>query len=838
MQKKCPVVLFAIALHLGLWQPVTAQAVRENLGIYGGTVLSYGYDDVHKKLFAAVAGPLSLFVSSDTGTTWEQAFPDDSLEVMSGNDRFGWGGRGMKVVSDGGVTVVLTSEEGGTLHSCVLSTDGGTWQTLFDERTSRKLQDSAHAHGAELKPAGSVQTAAVYQGIIYLASGDVIYTSSDTGKTWSITGFPDSTVLAASNQNTQYTVATIEPLDATGTNYYVIASEPNSQNRDAGNCYRTTDGITFTALLDTNDTSKTKPTSFGVFYADKVGSDTLFGFSDGNGPKAIWRSFDAGTTWEQVIAESPGSNLGGLVVCQDTVNPGPHHLRLISGVRYSDDLGTTWIQFPGVSVGEIQNGIQYVALQIPNSDIFIGYRADGPCIATGGLTGIFTLKNKGLASLTIYQVEQRPEELNRVYLATASGIAYTTKYLDTTISNAEKWTPPYGNFPVQPDLGMTFQSIKINPYDSMKVIAASGNGIYRTVNGGMSANDWTCTATYEQVTGLDANTVKGNGGRLMELAFLSSDTVFGAIRADRSSYGALIQSFDGGATWSRNTAVPTKPVNVVTVAVDVSGVKVIYVGTGKGEVDGMIYRSRDGGATWDSIVGPDAANSSRKQLAVRDIKNRSGSADTIYIASGDNTDWNISYSFNGGDSIRSFSGQAGGAEVSAIAINKNNPDSIFFAQRNAILLLDFTNADSLKNGMDAQLFRFMAGLPGEIFYDLHYDELMLTSSIGFFSIEGGEQVGVISRDFTAGSADRQPVISGMYRGNRLQSIAYTVEADGMVRVSVYNLAGKLVCVPVNGIRKRGTYTISLQSMRITQGTYLVRISTDKFCRLTAVRSVK
>ena len=82
MKVRFPFTALGMSIMLISTLTVNSQSTRENLGLYGGTVLSYAYDEVNDKVFAAVAGPLSLFTSSDSCKTWEQSFPDDSLNTI------------------------------------------------------------------------------------------------------------------------------------------------------------------------------------------------------------------------------------------------------------------------------------------------------------------------------------------------------------------------------------------------------------------------------------------------------------------------------------------------------------------------------------------------------------------------------------------------------------------------------------------------------------------------------------------------------------------------------------------------------------------------------------
>jgi hypothetical protein len=77
-KKILALLLFGVAFHVS-----AGQGKRDNVGIYGGKVMSYAFDAVHGKLFATVEGALSCFTSSDSGYSWKPSFPDDSLSFMN-----------------------------------------------------------------------------------------------------------------------------------------------------------------------------------------------------------------------------------------------------------------------------------------------------------------------------------------------------------------------------------------------------------------------------------------------------------------------------------------------------------------------------------------------------------------------------------------------------------------------------------------------------------------------------------------------------------------------------------------------------------------------------------
>ena len=348
---------------------------------------------------------------------------------------------------------------------------------------------------------------------------------------------------------------------------------------------------------------------------------------------------------------------------------------------------------------------------------------------------------------------------------------------------------------------------------------------------------------HTDVIGLDANALMSNGGAAQSIAFYSADSVFAAFSAARDGVGGLGLSVDGGATWEVKSDFPTGPCRVVTVAEDAtSGAKVLYVGTGYGTTTpGRIYRSHNGGATWDSIPGPDAFNSTATGLPIRDIAVRPGSTDTLYIAANDdNLDWAICYSFNGGDSLIPIETEMKqGMEVSSIAINKHHPDSVYFAARTKVLLLDFSEIDTTPEIIDEtvtdppegeevltvtwpQLTDYFEGLPGEIIKDLHFDDLTMTSSVGFFSIKGSGVPVAVHRHSTIRSS-RYTSRMTIYSGLRL-TVGITLQKPAGVSLRMYSLKGQLLRRIDNPLQREQRHLYSMDTALLPKGMYCLELA--------------
>ncbi|MBK9578920.1 MAG: hypothetical protein IPK50_13655 [Fibrobacterota bacterium] len=833
---------------------------RQNLGLYGGTILSSAWDRTHGKLFASVAGPLSLFASTDTGRTWKPAFPKDSLKWMEGPDMRGWAGRGMNVWSQDGITMCRSVEEGGVLWALTLSSDGERFRTIWDEILKRRWREAwRNSHQRDPFP-GGLNTALIHRGSLLLGMGGGLLVSKDTGSTWKPWSFPDSAGMFQQDPAKQHRIQNVVVAKDDFSRVLVVASKPTSDMgssvNGSGEPWITTDSGKTWKLLAIPDTigasDTTHLSNVSLLWQAGKSSDTMLigNAAQPNGsptpPPALFLSTDRGATWKRIYRQTtgPGQNspqVGGIAVFQDSFLPGPSGIRLVSGYDYSDDLATSWKRMEKAANGEIGQ-VSAITGHIPGTNIWFAGSALGPKTSFDGMDSPnYRLGTDGMTSLSIMRVAQLPGDLNRVYLATGTGLAFTRAYTDTSVKGEAKWKAPYGQFPIMIDQSGSVSDVAINPWDSAMLVAATGNGIQRTVKGGHRREDW-MEIPFRNIPGWK------DWCWVRDIRFYSRDTIYAATKGDQTNDGGLLASYDTGKSWASVAAIGNRPVNSVTVA-DNGKAKMIYVGTGKGSVPGWLFRSADGGKTWDSIPGLDARNNpGRKQLPVRDVEPRPGSVDTIYIAGGDNTDWAVGWSFNRGDSIRIPGQRAGGAEISRIAVNKHHPDSVYFAMRNAIVLLDLSSGPQLLDplpplnpGDTAKkilpppgdtgkmlpmetvnfMMNWFVGYPGEILYDIHYDELMMASSVGAF--------GVRSQGGTPNTNIRQrPKASSdliVHAGLSRIRVSFANPTGADAQVEILDLRGHRVA-SVQATHRQGRSEAVISRTHLGRGSFVLRAIVD------------
>jgi hypothetical protein len=801
--------------------PASSTEGRINLGLYGGHVFDFAFDEEHGILLAAVESAQSVFMSADSGLTWTAAFPSDSLEFFTGGETRGFGGGGAQVMASDGFSYARSFQQAGTLTGSQVSEDGVNWRTLLDPyMVARMLRD--RIPGVPPQPR-AIQALSAHGPVALVSAGNFVFRTTDAGRTWDISVLPDRAAVAL---DAFVRLIELRRDDPSGQSFYATLNP--RWDGPLGQLFRTEDGVNFIPLYITSG-SDTARAITGIV-SHPTNSDTVWVVVTDPNPalSGVWRSFDAGDTWSRIRTAAGHARLK---LFQEETLPGTDGIRLVFlgwEPEYSDDLGDTWQ--PINATGE--PGVELVAFSgsvighIPNTDIYFSQGDGAPTRSTDGISGTYRFVRTGLEAVTIWKIAQIPDDMDKVYLATDAGIAFTTVFTDTTIEPVEKWAPPYGNFPITPRGGGNggFTAIAIDPFDSDHIVAANRNGFFATRNGGRTNDDWV-GVSFENVAGLDAGRFKTEGGRVTSFAFLTSDSIFAAAHAENVLYGALLLSTDGGNSWQTLPQAGNHNFKAVVVARSTALDSVVLYAAGgnvtpAGIDTGAVYKSLDLGATWFRVSdGPQATfNPVPYPLPINDLAVKPNSIDTLYMAAGYNLSNAIARTFDGGRTIETISLAAVGPRegaFEAVAINKNNPDSVYFAIRRDILVYDAA-ADRATT-----LFR---GYPGELTHTLLYDDLTMGSNAGFFEIKAPAKTTTDVAEHTP----RQPLKFELAQNypnpfNPSTRIAFSLPKDAKIRLEIFNLLGRRVAVLVDEPRQAGRYEVIWQPRKLASGVYFYRL---------------
>lgn len=767
---------------------------RANLGLFGARPISdLTICHSNNRLFAAVESPVSLFCSDDDAATWYRAFPIDSLEFN--DDQQGWGGGGVKVFANNiGWVAAQTSEQGGTLAAAVISFaegDTGTWKTGMDAYTLHKLiGDGRNLHSMALSDYWMFSSVNNYITRVRESAPINVTTDIFDMETYIGPFGEDDRIISMAISNT----ATGFPM------VFVLDTDFNN----IGELYYF-DGSTAT-LLGTPHHSDSVMSVY-LHPTSTVADTILINVKAGSHLINHYLSKDGGSTWSDItfietgyISDFDHSTAWGLPVSNNAII-------LMPGIGVSEDFGATW--------DSIHNQTYNDAMAISPADKTIVYANSleglGIEISSSGASGPYVLQNNvNLSAVRVNKID-RTVTKSIFYIATGSGLAYTTEYNNPGIPNYAKWQPPFGHFPVA-DAGMGFglTAVDIEQYDSMHVVAGFQGGFSSTTTGVLGFTNVTPTGWHTN----PSLTVR-------DILILNPQVVIAAIGGENSeakNQGDIWRSSDGGISWTKVTPAGFNTGN--TIAMGISGPDtILYIGTGLAvttlENEGILWGSTDLGLTWSIInYGPTGYNpdgTTIDHVPIYDIAVDPRGKDTLYIAAGCNLHYAFVRSTDGGLTYTTITDATGEGAFSATAINQNHPDSVFMAIRRDILTYDAISDNS------TMIFR---GFPGELIPDLEYGSLFMGTSTGFYQLTQYADPPISVRETPKDDEIAMDVYPNPTSG--WITVEFITSTAAMVNLEVIDLFGKRVFHVSENISKPGSHSMLIDGTSLHPGSYLIR----------------
>jgi photosystem II stability/assembly factor-like uncharacterized protein len=241
----------------------------------------------------------------------------------------------------------------------VASATGGVWKTTDNAITVTPVFDRQSVH--------SVGALGLFQGdpnVVWVGTGeatnrqssgwgDGIYKSTDGGRTWANMGLPESGHIAR---------IVTHPTNRDIV-YVAVPGKLWGPSAERG-LYKTTDGGRSWQLVlkGDQDTGVTEvaldPSDANILYAATYQRRRqAFGFVGGGPGSALWKSTDAGATWNKLSAGLPTGIVGRIGISVYRKNPNIVYVSVEQGARYtssvsyeqrlggifrSDDKGATW----------------------------------------------------------------------------------------------------------------------------------------------------------------------------------------------------------------------------------------------------------------------------------------------------------------------------------------------------------------------------------------------------------------------------------------------------------------------------------------------------------------
>ena len=263
-------------------------------------------------------------------------------------------------------------------------------------------------------------------------------------------------------------------------------------------------------------------------------------------------------------------------------------------------------QTPWVHRGPFNSTVGITTGQIGGSgriDCIEFHPADPGIFYAGAPTGGLWLTSDGgstwecltdeLPTLGISDIDLHPQDPNTIFICTGSRDIWWETFSVGILKSedaGETWTETGLQYSLEQNKSV--HELLINPVNPLIMVAATGNGIYRSVDGG---DNW--------------NYIKG--GNFMDLAQKPGEpsTIY-ATNFNYYNCGAgVYRSLDAGASFQpMNTGIPSAEVNRITIGVTSADPEVVYALCSKCTDNSFygLYRSSDHGTTW--IKTPNSNN--------------------------------------------------------------------------------------------------------------------------------------------------------------------------------------------------------------------------------------
>jgi photosystem II stability/assembly factor-like uncharacterized protein len=576
-------------------------------------------------------------------------------------------------------TIYLGAAQGGVWRS---SDAGVSWQPLTDSLPSLAVGSLA------IDPRDS--------NVIFVGTGEAnfsmdsyygagVFKTTDGGGIWLPTGALPTRASIAN--------ITIDPGNSQ-TIYLAVSSPSALVPDDMGGIFKSTDGGNnwqrlLTGIGTDLSINPVKP------------SDLVAALGDFRGAKenGIYRSIDAGVSWQLINALPSGESTGRIRLSRSISSPNIIYASIannnsaggIINLYSSIDGGNSW--------AVVTNAPDYCGNQCFYNN-FIALSPTDPSIVYLGGTALFRSTDGGATFINISDAQQPgpglhadnhgiafdPSDDKRIYVVNDGGIFCSANLGD-------KWTPLNKGLAT-----LQFQSVASDPVNSQRAIGGTqdngtllynGSPTWTTIDlsdGGETAIDPNSPNTLYhfyyslwflrsdnggQSFALKINGLPiGSGGFSLERALFYAPLALDRNASQTLYTGAtsLYRTTNRGELWNSISPDLTNGVGAISaIAIAPSDSNVIYVGSS----DGNLARSGDNGASWQSIAAG-LPNRFVKRLAVD-----AADAQTAYVTFSGFGSGHIFKTIDGGQHWLDISDNLPDIPVNGIALDANIPGTIY-----------------------------------------------------------------------------------------------------------------------------------------------------------------
>lgn len=561
--------------------------------------------------------------------------------------------------------------------------NGNSWTTSSDELTNLGVSDIA------VDPQRP--------NVLYLATGDRdggdtysygLLKSTDGGDTWQTTGL-------SWNVTSQRRIGKVI-VHPTDTSIVVVATRIG--------IYRSTDaGLTF---------SQVQIGGFNTIITSPAAPDTMFAGTVSNGNARIYRSLDGGANWTQLIAGLPNTNTRRVEIAISPQDPNylyavysdgtqalegvyqstnggdtwslkastPNILGFgntpgqswydlcisvsstnknqvfVGGINLwrSNNQGTSWTYIGGYQFPRVHPDMHYMKFKPGTSTLYVGH--DGGISTTSNSGASWNHISDGFNITQYYKMstsQQRPDL-----------VIGGSQDNSTHIMRSTSWEVPFGGD------GM---DCEINPLNDQYMYGSSQYGNFRR-----SSNSGN---TFQYIGGGLPN---GTGGWVtpIELDPVTPSTVYiGYTRLYKSTNNGVSWAPTGNQTFSQLTEI----------AVSEANPSVIYIAS-----NALLYKSIDGGVTWNNISGGITS-----QRTITDIAISTTNADHLWVTkSGYTNGVKVFESLDGGQNWMNASGNLPNLPANTIEYQTGSNDGIYVGTDIGVYYKDNNLTDWVSFGKD------------------------------------------------------------------------------------------------------------------------------------------